>query len=132
MQKVVAVFLCMLLSSCAVFEGMGLLPSRSTEVPVSRGKSTSSVFSCVESTVVALSKRSGIWATSVTRRDEALGVIEIGNFDETNIIGFRVRAVYSTSDQRVRLNLKGAGPFYADPGIDAAMQGLDIGVRQCV
>lgn len=132
MQKVTALAFCLLLSSCAVFEGFGLMPSRSAEVSVSRGQTASNVFTCVERTIIGLSKTRSTWATSVTRKDEKSGIFETGNYGESNVIGFRVRAIYSTGDQKIRLKLKGAGPYYSDIGVDEGIEKLASGIKQCV
>lgn len=128
-------FLCVALTSltagCAVFEFIAQ-PFARQSLPVSSSVSTPQVFICVERTIYQLSKQRDTWSTKVTRREEALGILETGDYSDHNIMGFRLRATHTPAQGQLLLELKGGGPYYVDLGVDAGLQSLTAGVQGCL
>jgi hypothetical protein len=124
-----AVALC--LSGCSLFEALGGMPHASAVVDAGR-LPTPRVFGCVEQAIAALNQQRALWTTTVTRRDEAAGVMETGHFAEPEITGFRVRATHAPGAGRVELELKGAGPYYVDLGVAEGIGQLKAGVARCL
>jgi hypothetical protein len=129
------VFLCVVLTSlasgCTVFEFVAQ-PFARQSLSVSSSISTPQVFTCVERSIYQLSTQRGTWNTKVTRRDEALGILETGNYSDPNIIDFRLRATHRPAQGQLLLELKGGGPYYVDLGVDAGVQSLKAGVQDCL
>jgi len=133
-------------SSCAVYEGLGGVPYAETEVQVPAHRTTERALDCVRDSILSLSpqketaiapgvsfkSKQGMWATDVTRLDYKRGVLETGNYPMPNIVGLRVRAVYLSSSSRLRLQLKAAGPYYADLGATENVAELRLLVSKCV
>ncbi|HEY8097958.1 MAG TPA: hypothetical protein VIE65_18015 [Methylobacter sp.] len=117
------------LSGCAVFEALGGMPRKSDELAVRQNTSTSHVFACVEQAISSLNTN---WDRRITKRDEPAGVIETGNYSKSNIAGFRVRATHVRSENILEIELKGAGPYYVDIGVDEGMQNLKAELKECL
>ena len=120
------------LCGCALFEALGGIPYATSEIAVRSEPSTTKVFECVASSVQQLNLLRGTWDTKVSRFDVELGIIETGDYSESNRIGFRVRAVHVRGPHKVQLFLKAAGPYYSDLGASQGMQQLRASVGACV
>ena len=120
------------LSGCAMFEALGVMPRATEELLVHSGTPTSMVFSCIESSIQKLHMKQSIWDTKVTQKDEMAGLMETGYFSKANRAGFRVKAIYLREENIVKLELKGAGPYYADLGVDEGMKNLKAEVQLCI
>ena len=81
---------------------------------------------------LTLRMKQGLWDESVTLLDEKSGTLETGSYPESNIQGVRLRAVYSASQARLRLQVKAAGPYYADLGAQAHMSSLIDKLVPCI
>ncbi len=89
------------------------------------------LFDCAESSIATLSETSSSWP-KVTREDPAQGILESGDFPETNRSGFRLRLERPPGASQAKLMLKGAGTYFVDLGVDKAMQDLKTALERCV
>ena len=109
-------------------------PSRSTMLAVPKGADSQTVIACAERSIQALARGNSHWIGQPTVKDIPGGRFETGDFDEENIIGFRVRLVVKTGEPAASaaLTIKGAGPYFSDLGVDAAMKSLVDETRKCL
>ena len=131
-KLLVAISVCASVCGCSVFESLGGMPSASATISTDTKVSTQKALGCVESTIMKLSQTRGAWMTNVTSKDEAMGVLETGNFGGENLANFRVRAVHIREQNLITLKLKGAGPYYVDLGVTQGMEELKSGVQACL
>ncbi|WP_295932738.1 hypothetical protein [uncultured Xanthomonas sp.] len=89
------------------------------------------LFDCAESSIAALSETSSSWP-KVTREDPAQGILESGDFPETNRSGFRLCLERPPGASQAKLVLKGAGAYFVDLGVDQAMQDLKTALDRCI
>ena len=90
------------------------------------------IFSCLEKTILELNESRRVWITKVTKDDEMSGTFETGNFSDPNVVGFRLRATRIKEKNLLKLELKGAGPYYSDLGVSQGMQSLKYKLRECL
>lgn len=120
------------LTGCVMSNTPMKAPASAGSLPVPAGIDAEAVFSCVETSVHSLHDRNQLWNIRVTRRDAGRGVIETGDFDDDNIGGFRVSVRHNPESNDVRMQLKGAGPYFMDLGVDKAFVEFDAQMRQCL
>ncbi|WP_369914385.1 hypothetical protein AB8810_16895 [Xanthomonas sp. NCPPB 3005] len=92
---------------------------------------TQRLFDCAETSIARLSETSSSWP-KVTRKDDARGVLESGNFEDANRSGFRMRIERAQGAGQARIALKGAGAYFADLGVAQAMQDLKTALGRCI
>ncbi|UYB51298.1 hypothetical protein OCJ37_15045 [Xanthomonas sp. AM6] len=92
---------------------------------------TQRLFDCAETSISKLSETSSSWP-KVTRKDDAKGVLESGNFEEENRSGFRMRIERPQGAGQARITLKGAGAYFVDLGVEQAMKDLKASLDSCV
>lgn len=109
------------LVGCSVTPAVAKEPLASREIQVVPGTTTLRLLTCVEKTVLMLSKTQNNWDDRITLKDLSSGRMETGNFPEKNVMGFRVSVHYAANTASARVRLKGAGPYFVDLGVDAAM-----------
>lgn len=141
-----ALLAALLLPACAVYEVMGGMPYAESEIAVTSQPTTARVLGCVQTAIQSLSplkettiapgatfkSKHGWWSTNFTKLNIADGVLESGDYSESNVAGVRVRAVYSPQTAILRLQLKAAGPYYVDLGAREHMNQLRSRVEPCV
>ncbi len=71
--------------------------------------------------MLTLSRTQNNWDDRITLKDPSGGRLETGHFPEKNVIGFRVSVQYAANATTARVQVKGAGPYFVDLGVDAAM-----------
>ena len=112
-----------LLSGCAFFEYFGLVPRAHETVSFNSAFTDAEILTAVER--CALTANLGVWSRNgleVTRRSVNDGVIELGPWRESNVAGYAVRASIDRRKSRLRLVVKGAGPYYSKLPVDEAVQ----------
>jgi len=109
-----------------------LVPTASGTLDLPAGTSTATVFVCVEESVRALHRAQSLWNDRVTRRDLSAGLIETGDFDDDNVIGFRVRVRSAPGSSEATVQIKGAGAYFTDLGVDKALSDFEAGMRACL
>jgi hypothetical protein len=72
------------------------------------------------------------WVRRVTRKDIGAGVLETGDFQDDNEMGFRISARHNAASGEVVLSIKGAGPYFMDLGVESAAQQFAQGLLQCL
>lgn len=134
------------LSGCAAYEALGGMPYAESEMTFASQPATGRVFSCIQAAIasfdapadtslapaLAVKLNKGWWATNFSLIKPDDGVLETGNYSESNIAGVRLRAVYNQRKAVLRLQLKTAGPYYVDLGADKHMRQLRSRVGPCV
>lgn len=146
-HTIFSALLCSLcLSGCAVYEAMGGMPYVESEIKFASQPTTVRIFECIQSAISSLDPerdttiapglvfraRQGWWATNVTKINFEDGVLETGNYSESNVAGVRLRAVYSQRRAVLRLQLKAAGPYYTDLGAQEHMDQFRSRLVPCV
>jgi hypothetical protein len=106
------------------------LASRSLQVPP--GTAASRLIDCAEKTVLSLSKTRNNWDDRVTLKDEASGRFETGNFPEKKVMGFRVSVRLLSNTPSAQVQLKGAGPYFVDLGVDRAIETFVRQAKACL
>ncbi len=141
-----SVLLSLGLSGCAALTAFGVVPSAEFSLRFASSPPADAVLGCVRSSILALSpqkttqiadgvsftSRQGNWATDVTAYDLAQGLLETGDYPQANRQGLRVRAVYTRATATLQLQLKAAGPYGADLGVQAQGSVLVERVTRCV
>ncbi len=134
------------LSGCAALAAFGVLPAAELSVRFASSPPAAAVLGCVSSAILALSprkttqisdgisftSRQGHWATDVTAYDTAQGVLETGDYPQSNRQGLRVRAVYTRATATLRIQIKAAGPYGSDLGAQAQGSELVQHLRRCL
>lgn len=124
-------FFLLFLTGCAMNDSQMKAPSFAGSLPVPPGTGTEAVFSCGEASLRVLHDRNELWNTRVTLRDVGGRRMETGDFSDDNVGGFRVSVQYSPESNVVRMELKGAGPYFMDLGVEKAYAELDAQMRRC-
>ena len=109
-----------------------MAPKASDSIEIRAGTSVESVFACAETTVRDLADADDRWDARVTRRDVATGILETSNYPEENESGFRIRLEFAQDDDRAQLELKGAGAYFVDMGVEDAMRTLKAKLSTCI
>jgi hypothetical protein len=121
----VALAACLLLTGC-------LAPSASRSLDVAQDIGGGRVASCAEQTVASLARKDSRWDARITHRNASHGVVESGNFGEENESGFRVRVQLHARRNKVEIDLKGAGPYFKDMGVEDAIETFQRTFVQCL
>lgn len=120
------------MAGCAMSDLPMMAPKASDSIEIPSGTSVESIFSCAETTVRDLADADDRWDARVTRRDVAMGILETSNYPEENESGFRIRLDFAQGDDRARLQLKGAGAYFVDMGVEDAMRTLKAKLSTCI
>jgi hypothetical protein len=107
-------------------------PSASKTITAPADTDTDHVLSCTEDTIAGLARKDDRWDPRITHRDAAAGVIETGNFQEENESGFRARVQFDAGRNSVQVDLKGAGAYFTDLGVDAAVAEFSAALERCL
>ena len=120
------------MAGCAMSDLPMMAPKASDSIEIPAGTSVESVFACAETTVRDLADADDRWDARVTRRDVATGILETSNYPEENESGFRIRLEFAQDDDRAQLELKGAGAYFVDMGVEDAMRTLKAKLSTCI
>lgn len=120
------------MAGCAMSDLPMKAPKTSDSIEIPAGTSVESVFACAETTVRDLAAADDRWDARVTRRDVATGILETSNYPEENESGFRIRLDFAQGDDRAQLQLKGAGAYFVDMGVEDAMRTLKAKLSTCI
>lgn len=110
----------------------GCVPEASTTVPLPGNIATTALFACAETAVQDMHRHDEQWNARVTRRDTAAGRFETGDFDESNVMGYRVRLARTHAEPRAALRVRAAGPYFTDLGADRALSAYRTALVRCV
>jgi hypothetical protein len=133
-------------SGCAALRSLGAIPHAEFSVNFVSRPTPATVLGCVKSAIQALSPptqtriaesasvswRQGHWSTDVTAWNVDEGLMETGNYPESNLQGLRIRAVYTRETSILHLQIKAAGPYGSDLGAQASGRELLKLVEKCV
>ena len=117
-----ALALAPLVVGCGAILAPAIEPLASREIQVPPGTAAPRILACAEKTVLSLHKTRGVWDTRITLKDQAGGRFETGNFSEMNVMGFRVRVGFDARASIAQVQVKGAGPYFTDLGVDSAIE----------
>jgi hypothetical protein len=106
-------------------------PAKRDVLQAAAGTTTVALFGCAEKSIAAFRKSSRFWP-AVSVNDPARQVFETGDYDAGNVGGFRVRMTYSESEHLAQIEIKGAGPYYTDLGVDQAMADFKGSLKACL
>jgi hypothetical protein len=120
------------LVGCVITPALAKEPLASRELQVPPGTSTSRLLGCAEQAVLTLSRTQNNWDDRITLKDLSGGRLETGHFPEKNVIGFRVSVQYAANATTARVQVKGAGPYFVDLGVDAAMAAFVKQTNACL
>lgn len=107
-------------------------PRQQARIAVAPGTTTAQVFACAERELQALAAEDETWLGEVTRRDFAQAVLESGDYNNEDITGFRVRLEHHVASNTIEVEAKGAGAYFVDLGVDAAMQTFRQRFERCL
>ena len=119
------------LTSCGLYESMGGIPHAERKLAVPAGTQSQLIFNCAEESIRSIPEPSN-WNKEVTKRDLEAGVMDVGGFDEKNVIGFRARVTVNDKRTSIAMKIKGAGPYYTDLGVDGAADKLLSAMKKCL
>lgn len=125
-------FATMVITGCGMFESVGVLPRKFDEISIQANTTTPIVLACTEKTIGKLAQQEKNWIPEVTKKDLSMGILETGNFEQTNVVGFRVKAEYNSERGLLKLDLKGSGLYHTDLGVADGMESLKRGIQDCV
>ncbi|MBO9827772.1 hypothetical protein J7373_05850 [Xanthomonas sp. A2111] len=123
--------LALVASACSMPAAARKTPMASAVLSVPADLPNQRLFDCAESSIATLSETRSSWP-KVTREDPAQGILESGDFPETNRSGFRLRMERPPGANQAKLALKGAGAYFVDLGVDQAMQAFKTALGRCV
>ena len=129
LKNVFIALFCMGLSSCSLVDNL-VTPTSKSVVQFDKRITTQEAFDCVVEIVNKLSNDKDPWKTHIQKIDISKGFLDIGNYEELNTIGFRVKAIKKYN--KLYLSLKGAGIYYVDLGVDLSMNKLKNGIELCL
>ena len=90
------------------------------------------VFQCAEISIRRLAQPDSFWRSDVTRRDPGEGILETGDFDKANVGGFRAKITFDKQSDQIRIDLKGAGAYYEDIGVEKSVADLKTEMEGCL
>lgn len=108
----------------------GPAPKQTGSIALPAGLDTERLFDCAESSIASFARESSSWP-GVSRRDAAAGILESGEFAEENRSGFRIR-LERTGPTAATIEMKGAGAYFADLGVDQAMTDFKASLTNCL
>lgn len=117
-------------SSCSIY-GPVNGHRASTNIELNNLVTLEQVFKCVESSVIAFHEKDSWWAVDFTHIDFKMGVLETGNFSDSNIAGIRFKLTFNKNDNTYLLDLKANGPYYIDLGAHKAIDKLKSDLFRC-
>jgi hypothetical protein len=120
------------LTGCAAAPALAQEPLASREFQVAPGTAANQVLACAEKTVMSLSKTQNNWDNRITLKDAVNGRFETGNFPEKNVMGFRVSLRFAPKASMAQVQLKGAGPYFVDLGVDGAIESFVQQTTACL
>lgn len=120
------------LTGCVMSNTPMKAPQTSSAIDVPAAISTEALFSCAETTVQALADADDRWDPRVTRRDVEAGVLETANYGKENESGFRIRLRFVSGSGQAQVELKGAGAYFVDLGVEEAMTRFKSNVSACL
>ena len=107
-------------------------PKTDTVLEVAPKVGTEAVFVCAERQLQTLAKDNSLWIPEVTRRDTAAATLETGHYEDDNVTGFRIRLNHRAAAGKVDVELKGAGAYFVDLGVDTAIADLPVAISSMV
>ena len=129
--RVVTLLSVAVLTGCGLYESMGGVPHAERKLAVPAGTQSELIFNCAEGSIRSLPEPSN-WNKEITKKDLQSGVMEVGSFDEENVIGFRARVMVNDEGTSIAIKVKGAGPYYTDLGVDSAADKLLEAMKKCL
>ena len=120
------------LTGCGLYESLAGVPAATEILRAPSATSANRVFQCAETSINQLAKANNFWRSDVTRRNPGEGVLETGDFGKANVGGFRTRITFDKRNNGVRIDLKGAGAYYKDLGVDKSAGELKDRMRACL
>ncbi len=107
-------------------------PKADTVLEVATNLGTEAVFVCAERQPHTLAKDNNLWIADVTRRDTATATLETGHYEDNNVTGFRIRLHHRAAAGEVDVELKGAGAYFIDLGVDTAIADFRRDLSRCL
>ncbi len=107
-------------------------PRTDVTLEIATNIATETVFTCAERQVQALAKDNDLWISEVTRRDATTAILETGHYEDDNVTGFRIRLYHRPAAGRIDVELKGAGAYFTDLGVDAAIADFRRDLARCL
>jgi hypothetical protein len=120
------------LTGCVMSNTPMQAPRTSSAIDVPSATSTEALFSCAETTVQALADADDRWDPRVTRRDVEAGVLEPADYGKENESGFRIRLRFVSGSGQAQVELKGAGAYFIDLGVEDAMARFKSELSACM
>lgn len=120
------------LTGCGLYESVVGVPMAVATVQAPPATSVDRVFQCAETSINRLAQPDSFWRSDVTRRDRDEGILETGDFDKANVGGFRARITFDKRTNEIRIDLKGAGAYYEDIGVEKSAADLKGAMQGCL
>ena len=120
------------LTGCGLYESLVGIPTATAIMRTPSATSVNRVFQCAETGINQLATPNSFWRSDVTRRNPGEGVLETGDFGKANVGGFRARITFDRRNNEVRINLKGAGAYYEDIGVEKSVLDLKGRMQACL
>lgn len=119
--------LLLVIAACA-----GCAPQATAAIALPPGLPTAALFDCADATVHDLHGDDEQWNLRVTRRDRVGGRFETGHFDDSNVMGYRVRLVRAGAAPRASLSVRAAGAYFTDLGATEALSRFQARLTRCL
>lgn len=120
-----------LASGCSKSSLTSRAPIASTTIFTPAKLTNAEIFDCAQVTIAELSKTSSSWP-KISLRDEATGVLESGDYPADDKTGFRMRLQRAEAGAALQIDLKGAGAYYVDLGVEKAINELGTQIQRCI
>jgi len=120
------------LTGCGLYESVVGVPMAVTSVQAPPATGVDRVFQCTETSIKRLAQPDSFWRSDVTRRDADEGILETGDFDKANVGGFRAKITFDKQSNKIRIDLKGAGAYYEDIGVEKSVADLKREMQGCL
>ena len=128
----VAVLVLASLTGCGLYESLAGIPMATAIVRTPNATSVDRAFRCAETSIERLAKTNSFWRSDVTRKNPDEGVLETGDFGKANVGGFRARITFDQKNHEIRIDLKGAGAYYKDIGVEKSVVDLKNRMQGCL
>ena len=120
------------LTGCGLYESVVGVPRAVATVQAPPAAGVDRVFQCTETSIKHLAQPDSFWRSDVTRRDPDEGILETGDFDKANVGGFRAKITFDKQSNQIRIDLKGAGAYYEDIGVEKSVADLKREMQGCL
>ena len=116
-----AILVLLFIPGCAVLEKAWLVPEEDVQLSYSSLLTSQDVIDVLKDVLKELHSPTKWWNYKVSYVNIDEGILETGNFSESNVVGIRLKARIKPDKHIIKITLKGAGPYYSKLPVNDAL-----------